>query len=187
MKKLAERLQVSIEVIEDEMAKITRLVPQARKDEGSQRQDMDRREKLERYVVALTLQAELAEAAWARVHTSWFKQTYIKRLVETVKSWIATHIGTTSQQVIRALPAELQQLVQELYGSDVSLWRMSESDLEQAQKRGLKDLERLAIRDELSLALAQLGEEETDTAAKVKWQAHYRQLSVKLKQLELGG
>jgi DNA primase len=185
VKKLAERLGVGVHVIEDEMAKMMRQVsaPAGGTETVSEKSRLSRREKLERYVIALALQAENQANVWMGLTTNWFSESYLKHLVESVQEMLALHQDVSRKQVLTGLPVELQHLAQELYGSDPTLWRMNLAELEQTLTRALKDLRLLATRERMNELSVTLSGDDNREVNQETLLAEYRQLATELKSL----
>jgi DNA primase len=185
IKKLAQRLQVGQQVVEDEITKVMRNVPFQNKVASPEQVAvaLSRREKLERYIVAVALQADNPTRVWDAISTDWFTESYLMHLVEEVKKLLALNPALERKQLLLELPAELQHLAQELYGGDPTLWRMDAAGLEDTLTRGLKDLRLLSTREAMNRVMNQLSEEELEVGKREQLLAEYRRLSHSLKSL----
>jgi hypothetical protein len=143
----------------------------------------ERREKLERYLIALTLQGEERTEWWQELDPDWFKESYLKRLIHEVQQLTQQQTGLVPRKLLSLLPAELTDLVQEIYSMDQALWRMKITELEKARGVALRDLRLITIRQDLQQVTNKLTQLPEESAERIHLQTQYRALTSSLKSL----
>lgn len=186
LKKLAERLGVAEQIIETEVARAGKqgVGEPVKKAKESEFKTKTRREKLERYVVSLALHFNEPAQYWHELEPSWFSEYYLQRLVTELTRLAEGEPRLKGARVLDLLPGELKPLVQELFGADEDLWRMSEEEIAKTWKSALRDLKQLSIKTKLKEVMQKLSAMADDTADREQLQSEYRSLTQSLKSLD---
>lgn len=180
LKRLAEKLGVRVAVVEEEVAKVGRGVAVGEREEEVGVKTVGRRERLERYLIAVLLQGERMEAAWGQVEVEWFENSYLARLVKEMKrGWVEE--SDTTKRILGSLPGELQALAKELHAAEPELWTKSVADLEVLGQKTIEELRGLALRSKLNRLTGELTEISGVGEERERKLAEYRTLMRRLK------
>jgi len=179
IKLLADRLDVSERVVEQEVVKAiskkdTGVEVRENRDEGWK---MSRRERLERYVLALTLQfkSQMAEKM-KKLDPKHMSETYTRQLAELMVELANKNGQLTLKQLRRKLPNHVLGTVEELYSIDMELMHYDEEKLEKLFVKTLNTLQQLSMREELTVMGKKLGDTKLTRSEITQLQKKYRKL-----------
>ena len=183
LKKLAGRLGVGMGVLERELQKLT--MGLAQKEETvkplSETKERSRREMIERFLIAVSLQAEgYGERLWTALDEAWFENGYLARLLESLKTANEQYSGKTIQKLLSTLPPEQQDLVKDLYLSEDSVFEQSSEDVLKSFERSKEILWDLHARARLNTLATQLTTPDVQDTRRRELQAEYQTLAKKL-------
>lgn len=147
VRKVADLLSVSETLMEQEMAKARLKVSNRRVaetvEEHRPARTLSRRERLERYVVAMALHGQQSMSVMVKsLQISWFDEIHIRRIVELLQQTVTEKMSLT--QLVDSLPQEMQALVRELYALDMELMNYELTTLKRLFTKASRDLEELA-------------------------------------------
>ena len=185
--KVAKRLGVGKEVLEGEVEKLVRVggidsTPQDKEE----RVDMNRRERLERFLTGLFLQMKRGrKQVVEQVDPKIFSEPGLKSLW---RMFIEGKVGSGSgSSFIYGLKSEQQRLVASLFTQEVVVFSNDEDDMVRAFERGIKELAEMAYREELTRLGELISEIENkekltdrDRQELKKWQNKYQEITSRM-------
>lgn len=184
---IATKLSVPKKALEDEVVKIKTLGVRTQNIEQPEEQKMNRRQKLERFVLGSFLQLQQSLNDFSKkIHPELFSDTGLKKLWLQVDSKLTEKPAFKVRELVAALPMESQRLVQELFSPDVVLSASNQSQVEEMFEEGLNELKKLEYKERLNLLSGQMGAiEDMNESEVLEIQREYGELTRKLKELEV--
>jgi DNA primase len=149
---LAARLRVSEEVVIREIEKL----PSQELGKPSSRVVLDstkkrRREVLEEYLLALGFQS----GRWSFLGKKKIGKLIVipghAGIIKVLKKYLLKYKSFKSKRLAKMLPAELVEIFNELYLADLGDWLEDEEQVDQELVKIARNLEKLAVKDELTL------------------------------------
>jgi DNA primase len=168
-KQLAQRLGVSETVVEREMAKVKVGATEPEKTEKEVKSGrMQRRERLERLVVATLLHFETDFQKLAlELEPKWFSEIYMQRLVEALQGIQQK----TATQAVKALPEALKQQALELYRLEQELFEYTETILLTNYRMEITELRKMRAEERVKELNHLMAKAESNSADLRQWQA----------------
>ena len=184
---VADKLKVTKKAVEDEVTKVelageTKSRPE---EAAAATVPLTRRVTLERYVVGCFLHMgdDLAKLA-KHLPIVWLSDPGLQRLWETILSMLTKHPTGHIREVVPTLPMESQRLIQELLIPEIVMADEGRQSVEDLYHRGLRELQKLVEKAELSAISLKMADPETDEETKQELQADYARLARSLKTLD---
>ena len=189
VKKLAQKLGVSEEVISEELermekkAKLANLQTKIRKIETAK--GLSRRERLEEFVLSLIFQGgERMKDKAQQLNEDWFDNPALKKIYLAYKQWSEK---LDLAKMAEKLPVELQDKLRRVWLKDLS--EIEENRWEKEFEKASRELEELFIREEMSRLAKRIAkvEKEGKEEELKQLQAKFAGLSKRLANLDAEG
>lgn len=196
LKKLAEALNMGEEVLVREMARLT---PETGRSAAGQpdavgRQGKNRREKLEEYLLAVAFQSGRWEFLKKRKVVKLVKSQNLAAILVVLGEYLQKFKTYKSERMAKKLPAELIDIFDQLYLTDVAAIIEDEEAVTRELTTTLRRLEELEVRLEmrrLGMVIRRLeakgAPSAEERAAMSLADSQFRDLAVRLKELSQSG
>jgi DNA primase len=179
VKFLAEQLGIAEEVVEEEVNKARLGQPEGAADRKRKTQRMNRRERLERYVISVALHfKEALPERLGQLETTWLREAYTRQLLQQLQTAAEREEDLTLERLRVALPAEQLKLVQDLYTEDMDLMHQTHEELARVFDKSVKALKEMSIKEQLTRLSKKMSEAEGEEVAGL--QQEYRELLQRL-------
>ncbi|MBI5018884.1 DNA primase [Candidatus Gottesmanbacteria bacterium] len=154
IRKLAEALGISDETVRESLAKhrVSRVIPVREVAPGAQKPVLSRLEKAEVYVLALLLQGKSSEL-WSSFHnmlpTPTFQYLPVRRILESMESYIRKQKAFTVKEFADSLPAELVPAFDEAFLWDISTLLDDDVRFAREWEKALHEVKRAHVRQRM--------------------------------------
>lgn len=192
IRKLSAALATSDETVREGMAKI-RISGSLRgkeKESTTEAPRLTRVEKAELYVLALLLQgktSELLPKFLAALPPSAFRSLAVKRIVEHLAQFGATHAMFASKDVAETLPSELVPVFDEAFMWDIALIIDDETRFDAEWHKAISEVRRAQVRQHMEEISKKLRDEQLSSSQHDALQAELKGLVDEFAALEKGG
>ncbi len=192
IRKLSAALATSDETVREGMAKI-RISGSLRgkeKESTTEAPRLTRVEKAELYVLALLLQgktSELLPKFLAALPPSAFRSLAVKRIVEHLVQFGATHAMYASKDVAETLPSELVPVFDEAFMWDIALIIDDETRFDAEWHKAISEVRRAQVRQHMEEISKKLRDEQLSSSQHDALQAELKGLVDEFAALEKGG
>lgn len=192
IRKLSAALATSDETVREGMAKI-RISGSLRgkeKESTTEAPRLTRVEKAELYVLALLLQgktSELLPKFLAALPPSAFRSLAVKRIVEHLAQFGATHAMFASKDVAETLPSELVPVFDEAFMWDIALIIDDETRFDAEWHKAISEVRRAQVRQHMEEISKKLRDERLSSSQHDALQAELKGLVDEFAALEKGG
>jgi DNA primase len=174
VKKLSESIKVSDQVINEELIKYKRTGNLGSKKETilTEPESFSRRERIERQLLCLILQAQNPQELSREISLEWFEEPHLKRLVEAIQN--TTALG---KNILTSLPETVRELATDVFSENISWLELSREDVERLRTKTINELKLVWAKQrltEITKTLAEIGDNPDQTQT---LQAEYRAMS----------